>query len=388
MNMSFLIFIASFLTVYSTANYYVGLRGWQAFHRLPAFPGGRFYSVAFILVAFGYIFERFVGNYLPDWLNCLLAIVGGTWMAVVYYAVFFCLLVDTVRLADRVVPFVPNRVKKSPAGVGLLGIVLVGCIILYGIWNANQTVWRSYEITIDKPAGDRTEMRVVMVSDIHLGKVIGNSRLQYLVAEINARKPDLVLLAGDVFDEDIGHFITQDMGATFRRLNARYGVYAVLGNHEYIGRETEAAIALLHTGGVKVLRDSYEVIEQKLVVAGRDDWDRLRFTGTVRKPLDQFLQGVNRSLPLILMDHQPRNYEEARQAGVDLILSGHSHRGQLFPNYLVTSRMYELDWGYLRKQSLQAIVSSGFGTWGPPVRTGSSSEIVEINLKFRQTQGK
>ena len=115
--MSFLIFITAFLSVYSAANYYVGLRVWQAFHRLSAFPGGRFYSVAFVLVAFGYIFERFVGNYLPDGLNCLLAIVGGTWMAVVYYAVFFCLLVDGMRLLDRAVPFLPRTLKNSPTGV-------------------------------------------------------------------------------------------------------------------------------------------------------------------------------------------------------------------------------------------------------------------------------
>ena len=386
MNAQLLIFFAVFFVVYSIGNIYVGLRGWQAFHSLPAFPGGHFYSAVLALVAFAYILERILNRYLPGPLNTLLTVGGSVWMAALYYLTLVCLLIDLVRLLDRFCPFIPADWRTSPAKIG--GIVVFGVVLIlaYGAWNATHTVWKTYEIELDKMAGDLTEMRIVMVSDIHLGKVVDNQRLQFLVDQINARRPDLVLLAGDVIDEDIGHFIDQDMASTFRQLQSRFGVFAVLGNHEYIGRETEAAIELMRSGGIIVLRDSYFSVENRFIVAGRDDWDRERFLGSPRKPLSQWLQGIDPAKPLFLMDHQPRELAAAQAIGADLVVSGHTHRGQLYPNHWVTQRLYELDWGYLQKGTLHAVVSSGFGTWGPPIRTSAKSEIVEINVKFRQSK--
>lgn len=386
MNAQLLIFFAVFFVVYSLANLYVGLRGWQAFHSLPAFPGGHFYSAILALVAFAYILERILNGYLPGPLNTLLTVGGGVWMAALYYLTLFCLLIDLIRLVDRFCPFIPADWRTSPAKTGGIIVFAVALILAYGAWNATHTVWRSYEISLEKSAGDLPELRIVMVSDIHLGKIVDNRRLQHLVDQINARKPDLVLLAGDVIDEDIGHFIDQDMAATFRQLQSRFGVFAVLGNHEYIGRETEAAIELMRSGGITVLRDSYFTVDNRFIIAGRDDWDRERFLGSPRKPLTQWLQGIDPAVPLFLMDHQPRELAAAQAAGVDLIVSGHTHRGQLYPNHWVTQRLYELDWGYLQKGTLHAIVSSGFGTWGPPIRTNANSEIVEVTVKFRPTK--
>ena len=383
MNVQMLIFFAVFFVVYSLANLYVGLRGWQAFHSLPAFPGGHFYSAILSLVAFAYILERIVNGYLPGPLNTLLAVGGGVWMAALYYLTLFCLLIDLIRMLDRFCRFIPASWRISPAKAGGITVAAVTLILAYGAWNATHTVWRSYEISLDKSAGDLSELRIVMASDIHLGKIVDNRRLQYLVDQINARKPDLVLLAGDVIDEDIGHFIDQDMAATFRQLQSRFGVFAVLGNHEYIGRETEAAIELMRSGGITVLRDSYFSVDDRFVIAGRDDWDRERFMGSPRKPLEQWLRGIDPTKPLFLMDHQPRELTAALAAGVDLTVSGHTHRGQLFPNHWLTQRLYEIDWGYLQKGTLHAVVSSGFGTWGPPIRTNANSEIVEIIVRFR-----
>ena len=386
MNAQFLVFFTVFLSVYSLANFYVGLRGWQAFHSLPAFPGGHFYSAVLSLVAFAYILERIVNGYLPGPLNTLLAVGGGVWMAALYYLTLFCLLIDLIRMLDRFCRFIPASWRISPAKAGGITVAAVTLILAYGAWNATHTVWRSYEISLDKSAGDLSELRIVMASDIHLGKIVDNRRLQYLVDQINARKPDLVLLAGDVIDEDIGHFIDQDMAATFRQLQSRFGVFAVLGNHEYIGRETEAAIELMRSGGITVLRDSYFSVDDRFVIAGRDDWDRERFMGSPRKPLEQWLRGIDPTKPLFLMDHQPRELTAALAAGVDLTVSGHTHRGQLFPNHWLTQRLYEIDWGYLQKGTLHAVVSSGFGTWGPPIRTNANSEIVEIIVRFRTSK--
>ncbi|HWI54984.1 MAG TPA: metallophosphoesterase, partial [Desulfobacteria bacterium] len=124
-------------------------------------------------------------------------------------------------------------------------------------------------------------------------------------------------------------------------------------------------------------------VADSFYIVGRDDKSGSRFTGHKRKNLQDIISAVDRSLPVIVMDHQPTNLGETERAGVDLQVSGHTHRGQLFPNHLITRRIYEVDYGYLRKGNLNVIVSSGYGTWGPPIRVGSVAEIVDINVEFR-----
>ncbi len=382
MNAQFLLFFGSFFLVYLAANVYVGLRGWQAFRALPAFPGGRFYSLLLFFVAGAFFLERLAGDSVPLAASTGLAVAGGIWLAALFYLVMFCLMIDAIRLLNRFVPVIPGRLRRSRALFGGVAVALVAAILAFGIWNARYTVWRQYDVKVDKAAGDLRELKIVLVTDIHLGKIIRNGRLTELVDSINSRRPDLVLLAGDIIDEDIGPFISENMAATFQRIQSRFGVFAVLGNHEYIGRQTETAVELLQKSGITVLRDSFVNVDGRFVVAGREEWDRTRFGYGPRKPLADLLQGADVKKPILLLDHQPRNLSEPADAGVDLQVSGHTHRGQLFPNQWLTGALYELDHGYLRKGNLQIIVSAGFGTWGPPVRTSAASEIVEIKVVF------
>ena len=382
MNAQLLLFFGTFFLVYLAANVYVGLRGWQAFRALPAFPGGRFYSLLLFFAAGSFFLERLAGDSIPLAVSSALSVMGGIWLAALFYLVIFCLLIDEIRLLNRVVPVIPGRLRRSPALIGGVAVALVATILAFGIWNARHTVWRQYDIKVDKAAGDLRELKIILVTDIHLGKIIRNGRLTELVDSINSRRPDLVLLAGDIIDEDIGPFISENMAATFQRLQSRFGVFAVLGNHEYIGRQTETAVELLRKSGIIVLRDSFVNVEDRFVVAGREEWDRTRFGYGPRKPLMDLLQGVDPKKPILLLDHQPRNLSEPASAGVDLQVSGHTHQGQLFPNQWLTGALYEIDHGYLRKGKFQVIVSAGFGTWGPPVRTSAASEIVEIKVVF------
>ncbi|HLO04923.1 MAG TPA: metallophosphoesterase, partial [Symbiobacteriaceae bacterium] len=117
-------------------------------------------------------------------------------------------------------------------------------------------------------------------------------------------------------------------------------------------------------------------------IIGRDDWSGQSRWGRPRKPLTEIIQGVDPALPLILMDHQPNRLNEAQAAGIDLLVCGHTHRGQMFPNHLLTRRVFEIDWGHLKKGALHVIVSLGFGTWGPPVRIGNRPEVVSIRVRF------
>lgn len=256
---------------------------------------------------------------------------------------------DYIKLLDRFTGVIPIWLKSSsdkPAPVTFVVLFLIISILIYGTWNAR------------------------------------NPQVEKMVNIINSLQPDVVLLAGDIFDDrDINVFEREQMGNILKQIHSEYGVYGILGNHEYISGNADSIIKKYEESNIKMLRDSTVKVQNSFYIIGRDDLSGNRYKDK-RKDLNQLMDQVDKKLPIILLDHQPSHLEEADALGVDLQLSGHTHTGQLFPNRFITKRMYEVDWGYLAKNNLQIIVSSGFGTWGPPIRTSSKSEIVDINLQF------
>lgn len=380
--MSNLSFFTIFFTVYGAVNLYIGWRGWQAFgHLLPA-GSSRVYWLVLVFLAVSYSASRISAKWLPEALTTLMAYAGVWWMAIVYYGLLLTLFADILRLLDRIIPILPAIVKQRPEWAGVTVVTLLVCILAYGWWNTHHPIVKRYDVHIAKQAGSLSQLRAVSVSDIHLGDIIGVNRLEQLVDSINQLQPDIVLLPGDIIDSNLQPFIKQNMGAVLQRLNPPLGVYAVLGNHEYIGGETEDIITALEQANIKVLRDSAVIVRDSIIIAGRDEYSRNRYSNGSRMPLSTILHGVNAALPILLLDHQPVSLDEAKEQGVDLQLSGHTHRGQLYPNHLITSAIFEIDWGYLKKDSLQVIVSSGYGTWGPPIRTENQPELLDIHLTF------
>ena len=373
-------FLLIVLVPYLLVNYYAGRRLWQYLfsHRWPA--GRRGYWAAFWLVALTPLAARIKGLLLNTRLKDFLAFTGDYWLAALYYLVMAWLLVDSGRLIARALGRRTGAAR--PPAVGLVVATAVALLLVYGSWNARDPQVTTYEVTIAKPAGGLDGLRVVMVADIHLGPIVGGARLEELVALINSRQPDLVLLAGDIIDENVSYFVERKMGEPFGRLQPRYGVWAALGNHEYISGKAEEVVAVLEVAGIRVLRDDYARVGDSLYVVGRDDRRRASFDARGRAELAAVMTGVDRRLPIILIDHQPYQLEEAAGQGVDLQVSGHTHVGQMFPNNFVTGRIFENDWGLLCKGAYHAVVSSGYGTWGPPIRVGNKPEIVEINIRL------
>ena len=189
----------------------------------------------------------------------------------------------------------------------------------------------------------------------------------------------MIFLAGDVFDEDLGPVIQNNMGDLLKTLKAKYGVFAVLGNHEFYGNAA-AAHKYLEDHNITVLRDSIAVLGNGTVIAGRQDITYERMTGKSRKPLDRLLSDVDRGNPVYLMDHQPNNLQDAASAKVDLQVSGHTHNGQMWPFNYITDAIFEIGKGYGKINNTHFYISSGYGTWGPPIRTNSRSEIVVLNV--------
>ena len=207
-----------------------------------------------------------------------------------------------------------------------------------------------------------------------------------MVTMINQLEPDIVLLAGDIVDEDLKPVIANNLGDALARLTSKYGTYAITGNHEFIGG-VNASVKYLTDHNITMLRDQFVKIEEKFYIVGRDDRSIHQFTKNGRKPLEDIMAGMDCNLPVILMDHQPFSLQRVTEHCVDLQVSGHTHHGQLWPFNYITSMIYEISHGYTQIGDTHFYISAGFGTWGPPIRTSARPEIVEIILHFIRPSG-
>lgn len=382
MNTNFALMITILLTIYSAANYYIGLRGWQALQLHKSRIWSLCYKTVISLLALIYPLARLgEGRFLELWIDNL-TFLGALWLGILYYLCLFNLLIDLLRFLHGRKKFLPETLLQHPRMVTAAIVFITLILISYGTWNARHPLTQNYEITIPKTAGSLETLQVVMVSDIHLGNLITNHRLTKMVNRINQLEPDLVLFAGDIIDGKVDILGNQNTIDNFARLKPKFGTYAILGNHEYFDQKPEMAIKYLEQGNVHVLRDESSLIANAFYLIGRDDSSKKRYTGIPRQDLATIMTNIDHKLPIVLLDHQPHNLQEGAAQGVDLQFSGHTHLGQLFPNSLITKKLYEVDWGYLRKESMQVIVSCGIGTWGPPIRIGNHPEIVNITIHF------
>jgi len=382
MKIPFNIFLSTFLLVYSLAAFYVGRHGWQMVKWLGGQKHFLMYWLGYTVLAATFFAGRIVQAKMPGPFSNWLALVGSYWLGVLYYAFFILLVIDLIRLLNRYFKFLPSGSWANPAVIGWGVILLVAAIVIYGSWNALNPRINRYELTIPKQAGSIKQLHAVMVSDIHLGHIVDNSRLQHMVQQINALQPDIIMLAGDIIDGDVEPFFSQNMPATLSQLRAPLGIYAILGNHEYYGGKSDVFVEALIKANIRVLRDEVVRVADSFYVAGRNDRSLELRSPKGRRPLNKLLANIDHNLPIILLDHQPYNLGDSQKLGVDLQLSGHTHHGQMFPNNFITGYIFEQDWGYLRKGNTHVIVSCGYGTWGPPLRTGNHPEIVDIIIHF------
>ncbi len=316
--------------------------------------------------------------------------IGSFWLAAMLYLTLMFLLFDLFKLMHSWTGF-PSFLSAKDSitflrkiSVGIYATTAV--IILAGHLNAIYPKVNRVSINTDKSLEGNTMLRIAAASDIHLGTIISNGRLERFVRMMNKQKPDIILLAGDIFDEDLGPVIQKNMGDQLKQLSAPLGVYAITGNHEYIGG-AEAAIKYLENHGITVIRDSVLTPQGKLNVVGRDDRQAKMMGGNMRKPIEQLVENIDKNLFTIMLDHQPYNLNEAVENGIDLQISGHTHHGQMFPLNLITKSIFEVSRGYKQIENTHIYVSTGFGTWGPPVRVGNRPEIVVIEVSSGRQDG-
>jgi predicted MPP superfamily phosphohydrolase len=377
------LFFGIFFAIMGLISGYIYIRGLQS---IPSGSSLRnAYTIVFWAIALSFIAGRLFENILPHILADILVWMGSFWIAAMLYFLLAVALLDILRLFNHFLPFFPSLITENYArakyitSVCILGVV--GLLLLGGHINSIMPKTRKLSLPIAKKAGSLKRLNVVAASDIHLGTIVGRSRVDSIVRKINNLKPDVVLLPGDIVDEDLTPVIKQNIGEALRDIQSRFGTYAVTGNHEYIGG-VEEACAYLVDHNIVVLRDQNIMIADSFYLVGREDLSRSRFGGQKRKELAELMAHVDTRYPVILMDHQPSALNEAAVQGVDLQLSGHTHSGQLWPINYIVHAIYELDWGYKKIGNTHYYVSNGVGTWGPPVRIGNRPEIVQIQLEF------
>lgn len=319
---------------------------------------------------------------LPEAVRDVLGFAGACEMGIFVYLLLYIAAADIFLLMGRMMDILPSPLPRSVRFRAVLAACLLTILTSgYGIWHAGKIREVSYDIALSA-GGLPSGMKLVLVSDIHLGAAGSEERLTGIVRKINALEPDLVCVAGDIFDNDYHAIKDPDKAIRLLKdIRARYGVYACPGNHD-AGETAGQMEDFLERGDVNLLNDSYTVIGGQLVLAGRLDPSPIGgYEGRIRKDWAEVVKGADARLPLVVMDHNPANIDEYGEE-TDLVLSGHTHKGQIFPGSLITGAMYAVDHGYYRKdeKSPRVIVTSGAGTWGMPMRVGTDCEIVSIRL--------
>lgn len=289
------------------------------------------------------------------------------WMLFVMYAALATFVL--YLLLRRLLPQPPlSRSLRVFAPLFVMGLSA------FAVYNAYTPVVRHQSVTINKKMDK--PLRIGVASDMHLGLLMGNRQLDKLAAIMKQEKVDLILLPGDLLDDDTEQFRRQNMGVHLAKLRAPLGVYATLGNHDLFGHQADIR-AEVEKAGVKVLVNEV-VKKQNLLIVGRnDDLDKLRPSTA------QLLQGQNTDLPVLLMDHRPSEILKHAALPVDIQVSGHVHNGQVAPANLIVKFLNRLAYGYEHIGNGHYFVTSGYGFWGVPMRLGSQSEVWVIDVKGR-----
>lgn len=297
-----------------------------------------------------------------------------SWIIAFLYLLIAVLLIDIFRILNNVFHIFDQEISVSIFRENLLTSIIifgsVGLILIIGNVQYHNKKRQQVSILsskIEKP------IRIVGISDLHIGYTISAKEVSKWVSLINAEKPDIVIIAGDIIDNHLRPIIEDSVSDVLNRINAPMGVYACTGNHDLMFAINEDE-SFYKNSGITLLRDSFINING-ITIIGRDDYTNLR-----REKLDEITQGVDKTSFTILMDHQPTKLNDAVNSGIDFQLSGHTHRGQVFPISLITDAIFELSHGYMKKENTHFYTSSGIGIWGGKFRIGTRSEYLVVDI--------
>ena len=360
------------------------------------------FAVIYVLLSTSLLTGFLIKN--PKSLHRMLKITGNYFLGIFLYTLIIILLADFGRILLKYVfhaSWIHSRTAFTVAGAicALLILLLSAC----GIFHAKYIKTTSYDVIINKTIPERTSMKVVLLADTHFGYNAGVLHARELVRKINKQKPDLVCIAGDIFDNEYDAVRDPEkLEKTLRGIKSTYGVYACWGNHD-LNEEILAGFTFKHKDGdlsdikdphmkkfledsnIHILEDESVLINDQFYVIGRKDASLTEKIHETRKAPAQLTEKLDRDKPIIMIDHQPKELQELADAGVDLDLCGHTHDGQTFPGNFTIKLMWENPCGLLSKDNMTNITTSGAGVWGPAMRIGTDSEICSINIQLKNS---
>lgn len=306
----------------------------------------------------------------------------SSFLVFVFYIIIFSILIDVINIYFKKFN---NETWKILHKFLIIPSIISIIFTSYGYLNAHNIQKTSYSITSNKSI--KHNYKIALISDLHFGTNLDTKKLKKQVNEVSANNPDLVILAGDIVDEQTPLESYDEVFEILSTIKSTYGVYYILGNHDenrYINSEGDRNIKLhtaIKNSNITVLNDTSKQINNDIYLSGRIDYS-YESEGK-RKPASDLIEELDKHKFLLVADHQPSQYKENKEAGFDLQVSGHTHAGQIWPFGIVTSSI-GFDYGLLTEDNFNLIVSSGMGLWGIPVRTEENSEYVIIEIKNKE----
>jgi predicted MPP superfamily phosphohydrolase len=297
---------------------------------------------------------------------------------------------NVILLLNRIIRFVPPGILKTRrvVFVTMLITMLSGVTILaIGTYLNNDPVINRYSATLPKKSSALNTLKVISVSDLHLKNITSINFLKTLVKKIRETNPDIIVLPGDIA-ETYGNTTKEKLNEfleILKDIKSEYGIYAIRGNHDYPGDRADK-IDFYKRSGITMLADTLVELDNKICIIG------LNYRGNNEKrPLDSILKFKTKDLPVLLLDHAPYCLEEACRNNIDVQFSGHTHYGQIWPLNYFAEALYDIAWGYKKIDNTHIFVSCGVQDailpgrqdLSIPVRIGSVSEIMEIDIEFR-----
>ncbi len=319
-----------------------------------------------------YILSRVLHRFGIGIVARILESIGANWIGVLFLLLVWLLAVDLITVFGRVKP----RFAPSLRGWALLAGGLMSAVAL--VQGCRAPVVDDYGVRLTKLPAEMDGTVLVFVSDFHLGTQLGKDWLDARIRQIQAQRPDIIILGGDILEGD--DTSEGELLSSLRALSAPFGVWGVSGNHESHG-ETQSSTDALEMNGIQMLHDRWAEIRPGFILAGVDDLtSRHRHGYDTLSPIQRALGGRPAGTATILISHTPGEVETAATLGADLMLSSHTHEGQIWPFNYVVRLEYPYLAGRYEVHGMPIIVCRGTGTWGPRMRLWQRGEIIRITL--------
>lgn len=321
------------------------------------------------------------------------------WIGIMLYSLLYVVLFDLLRLIAKHTKL-KNTLLFSRGSVISIGSVVVACAVatcLYGIFNARNIKVNEYSVTVNKSCGSDKHLKAVLVADLHMGYAIGVDHITNMVEKINQQDADIVIIAGDIFDNSYdGMDDPEGIKAQLRSIKSKYGVYAVYGNHDidekilmgftfdWGGKQlhSEKMTNFMKECNIKLINDESVLINYEFYLVGRRDTDKPGTEDGTRAEISELTKDLDKTKPIFVLSHEPDELQKTADAGADIDFSGHTHDGQLFPGNLTIGLFWENPCGMIKKDNMYSIVTSGVGVYGTFMRVGTDAEICSVDIDF------